>query len=131
MAISFDSSLANIDLAAASVREWCAGREYGEEFIAQIELVLVEALTNVIVHGYASQEGQPIELRWWDEGASVNIEIRDLGCPIEQLPGGELPDPSAESGRGWYIIRALMDRVTYQRQDGRNVLLLSKSVVPG
>ena len=130
LAINFDSSLANIDFAAASVRKWCVERGYGEDLIAQIELVLVEALTNVMVHGYARQEGQPIELRWWLEGSSLNIEVRDRGCPIEQLPGGELPDPSAESGRGWYIIRALMDRVTYLRQDGRNILLLSKSVAP-
>ncbi len=130
MAINFDSSLANIDLAAASVRDWCVRREYDEDLIAQIELVLVEALTNVIVHGYSRREGQPIELRWWDEGSSVNIEIRDCGSPIERLPGGELPDPSAESGRGWYIIRALMDGVTYRRQDGHNILLLSKSVAP-
>jgi serine/threonine-protein kinase RsbW len=131
MGIDFDSALANIDHAASAVRDWCVAQNYAEDLIAQIELVLVEALTNVVVHGYSCREDQPIELRWWHEGASVFIEIRDRGYPIDELPSGDLPDPSAESGRGWYIIRALMDQVTYRRQGGQNILALSKSLMTG
>lgn len=128
MQLEFESSLVNVDRAAAAVRDWCESHGWSADVIGQIELVLVEALTNVIVHAYDKLDGQPISLDWWRQDHQMLIEIRDKGQPITEVPVGELPDPEAESGRGWYIIRALADTVVYRREAEENILLLGKSV---
>ncbi len=128
MRIRFDSSLDNVDHAAAAIRDWCEARDWPPNLISQIELVVVEALTNVIVHAYDQHAGQPIEVCWWPEHRRLLIEIRDKGQPIIELPPGELPDPEAESGRGWYIIRALVESIDYRRELEENVLLLGKTI---
>lgn len=128
MEIEFDSSLANVDYAAAVLRDWCEARGLSSDVTAQIELALVEALTNVVVHAYARCEGKPIALQWCRDDDYLQIEIRDEGRPIDALPEGELPEPEAESGRGWYIIRALVDSVAYRREDGWNILVLRKAM---
>lgn len=128
MQIQFDSSLSNVDHAATAVRDWCEAHGWTADVISQIELVVVEALTNVIVHAYDKLDGQPIELCWWRDNERMLIEIRDKGQPIVELPPGELPDTEAESGRGWYIIRALVDTIVYRREFEQNILLLGKIV---
>lgn len=128
MHVRLESSLTNVDPVASAIRSWCESHDLPSAMTGQIELVVVEAVTNVIVHAYRKLAGQPIEISWWREGERLLIEMRDHGRPIAVLPEGELPDPEAESGRGWYIIRSLMDTVAYRREQEENILLLGKTV---
>lgn len=129
MHLRFESSLVNVDHAAAAIRSWCQVNEVAPAIAGQIELVLVEAVTNVIVHAYDKLAGQPIDVSWWRDGRRLLIEMRDRGQPIATVPEGILPDPDAESGRGWYIIRSLADSVDYRREHQENVLVLCKDLV--
>jgi anti-sigma regulatory factor (Ser/Thr protein kinase) len=60
----------------------------------------------------------------------VAVVIRDRGgsLPRHLLEGGATPDAAAESGRGWHIIRAWTDTVTYAREAKENVLTLTRRV---
>lgn len=129
--LQFDSILSNVDYAAVAVRAWCELSKLPAEMAWQIELVVVEAITNIIVHAYANRPDRPIRLAWLQDAEQLLIEIRDRGKPLPAIPESDLPDPEAEAGRGWPIIRACADTVSYRRENKENILILGKSLGVG
>ena len=93
-----------------------------------VELVLAEALNNIVEHACDRQCGKIYML--------LNLGPQDLHCRIEDngrpmsdgsLPSGELQlfDPSgevAEGGFGWFLIRTLSHDLNYRRIGERNQL---------
>lgn len=96
----------------------------------QLTCAVVEAVNNCLAHAYRGEGGQPVTLRWIPGAGSVAVEIRDHGIPMPvPLPGAaKAPQPSAESGRGWLIIRQWTDRVDYAREGDENVLTLTRTL---
>jgi len=92
------------------------------------EIVLAEALNNVVEHAYAETEGE-IEVSVYRDAARIRCEIVDVGLPMPgfTLPAGHLRpvDPAEqlpEGGFGWFLIRALARDLEYRRVDGCNRL---------
>ena len=92
-----------------------------------LNLVLTEALTNVIKH--AECENQALRVCISIEGNSLSIQVHDqgLGFDIESVRCPE-PDELCERGRGIFIIRHLMDSVDYRKTDKGNVLEMKKEL---
>lgn len=90
------------------------------------EIVLAEALNNVVEHAYARSRG-PIEVEVQLTADALDCHIFDRGLPLpgNRLPGRE-PRHSAETlpegGFGWQLIRALATELDYRRVDGVNHL---------
>lgn len=101
-----------------------------------ILLAIQEMLTNVLRHGYAGAEEEPLVLRMeaCDEGFSV--ELRDRATAFNPLEY-EIPDlsqeveecPDTPGGYGIVIVRMVMDEIDYVREDGWNVLRMTKSAM--
>ena len=96
-----------------------------------LELVLAEALNNVVEHAYRDQGHGRIEMDiavWFN---SIHCTLRDWGAP---MPNGCLPparrhapdrlDMQAlpEGGFGWALIRDMTRDLTYRRQGRMNRL---------
>lgn len=94
------------------------------------QIVLAEALNNIVEHAYASSPGGEIELTLWRDGPGLSCRIVDAGVPMPQghLPAGALPPvdrPLAdlpEGGFGWHLIRTLSQDLAYFHAGGRNTL---------
>lgn len=101
-----------------------------------IELALAEALTNIVQHGFGSQQGDPVRLRVRDGAAALEIDLWDRGRPI---PSARLlqADPSTtfqfdptnlaelpEGGMGLALIKAAFHEVRYGSRNGVNRLHL-------
>ena len=93
-----------------------------------VELVLAEALNNVVEHAYAGRNGQ-IELTIQRSQSGLRCAIVDEGHPMPNgtLPTGNLDaafssDSLPEGGFGWHLIRSLSHDLRYDRQKGRNHL---------
>ncbi|MCB1406715.1 MAG: ATP-binding protein [Rhodobacteraceae bacterium] len=96
--------------------------------LATVELILAEALNNVVEHAYADGAG-PVELSVEMRGHELACKIVDSGRP---MPTGDAPDPPLpvidppvempEGGFGWHIIRCLTSELTYHRDRERNTL---------
>jgi serine/threonine-protein kinase RsbW len=92
------------------------------------ELVLAEALNNIVEHAYAEYHG-PIEMCVNRSSGRLYFEVVDQGIP---MPNGALPPGLAqqididqdlpEGGFGWFLIRLLTENLTYRRVDARNHL---------
>jgi serine/threonine-protein kinase RsbW len=92
------------------------------------EIVLAEALNNVVEHAYSRHRGE-IEVTVRVAAGSLLCTISDhgLAMPGEAAPAGRLPEALndtdlPEGGFGWHMIRALSCDLAYRRVDGRNEL---------
>lgn len=89
------------------------------------EVVLAEALNNIVEHAYACAGGE-IELTLRLNGADLTCRITDSGRPMpgHRLPEGRPAPPEclAEGGYGWHLIRSLSRDLAYDRVEGRNRL---------
>ena len=98
-----------------------------------LELVLAEALNNIVEHAFAPIPEGHIEIGVTVHDARLTCAIRDngLAMPGELLPRGHLPDLDVETsdlpegGFGWHMIRSLTSDLTYCRSDGFNLLTFS------
>lgn len=98
-----------------------------EELAYHINLVLTEAMANAIQH---ANEGDPdkevhITITILDRNLNIKVYDQGQGFDISSLPQ---PDHLDDHGRGVYIIRTLMDQVTYRRHNGGHVLEMVKSL---
>ncbi len=89
------------------------------------EIVLAEALNNIVEHAYADGKGE-IELTICLNRQGLNCKIVDHGAPMPDgaLPSGVLgsPDDLPEGGFGWHLIRTLSEDLSYARVAGQNQL---------
>jgi serine/threonine-protein kinase RsbW len=82
-----------------------------QEVVADIELALTEACTNVLDHATDTDE---YEVSAGIDGTLCIIEVIDRGGGFDDSTQGLVDaEPSAEDGRGIQLIRALVDKVTF------------------
>ncbi|MFC3118799.1 ATP-binding protein [Jhaorihella thermophila] len=97
-----------------------------------IEIVLAEAINNVVEHAYGQSEPGPIHISCSLRNDRLDIRINDEGRPLpdERLPPGRVADVDVplndlpEGGFGWFLIRSLATEVRYDRCGTRNQLSL-------
>lgn len=98
----------------------------------EIELIISEAFSNVVVHGYDGHgEGDVIIDVSVDEQKKLFLKVRDWGKPFRGPDTESLdlhPDLYMESGRGIFIISQLVDRFSYEHEDGENTLQIEKDL---
>jgi len=88
------------------------------------ELVLAEALNNIVEHGQVPPEA-PVLVNWAEhEVLQITITDRGRPCPQSVIDGATLPDPDdmPEGGFGWAMIRMLCQDLTYRHERGQNTL---------
>jgi serine/threonine-protein kinase RsbW len=105
----------------------CLLRSLTEDARGTVEIVIAEALNNIVEHAYANGVGEiELQLKW--SGGKLSVLITDRGHPMPggNLPEGQLPpadpDDLPEGGFGWFLIRSLSQDLRYCRADGRNHL---------
>lgn len=111
----------------------------GAQVCGTAELVLAEALNNIVEHAYAPGRPGPVSVTAQIGARDLHLLLRDRG---RRLPGGRPPDgrcpesdvPRAtipEGGFGWFLIRDLARSVAYHRRNGENHLILRLALTPG
>lgn len=98
-----------------------------------LALVLEEVLTNVIRHGYGAEAQGGIDVSAEICNGKLRLEVRDGARPFDPFSAA-LPDLDGDlaerpvGGLGIFLVRRLMDRVEYQRQEQENVLVMEKQL---
>jgi serine/threonine-protein kinase RsbW len=110
-------------------------QEYGfsDEAILDTQLATEEAIANVITHGYG-KPGEEIIISCTVSRDRVEVQIADsaprfdpLAVPEPDLDG-TLEDRSV-GGLGVFLIRQVMDEISYRYENGKNILVLVKKMV--
>jgi serine/threonine-protein kinase RsbW len=97
----------------------------------QLALAVDEASTNVIEHAYAGAGDRVFELRFWDDGAEMRIDVVDDGATVDprSVPKVDLERYASErrtGGLGMHLMGRIMDSVTFSRAARRNVCCMVK-----
>lgn len=105
-----------------------------EACFPRIELLVEEVLTNVFKYAYTGGQGEA-QLACEIEGGMLCLQVADHGSPFNPLdsPPPNLSDDIDErsvGGLGIYFVREMVDAISYERRDGRNILTLSVTVSP-
>jgi serine/threonine-protein kinase RsbW len=91
------------------------------------ELALSEAFTNSVKHGRGKGMASDISIDFEAGPDGLTIRIKDSNPPFSleySPPSGD--DRYRSSGYGLYIIHRVMDDVRYSRENGCNIMTLSK-----
>lgn len=128
--LTIGSEIAEIPRVSDLLEEAMQAHGFSSEETLDTQLAVEEAITNVIVHGYG-KAGETVAITCRFEQGFMEIVIADTARPFDPL---SLPDPDLDAGMderrigglGVYLIRQVMDTVSYQYKDGRNILTLTK-----
>ena len=135
-----DSNLENIPLIGMSVNRLCSSVSFSDIDSFNIELCVVEAITNSIKHSCCGESGHEIKVVFTLTKEDVTLDISDTGAcsmnpevldqAVIKPPGDDITDIEciAEGGRGLGIMKEIMDSVTYRSEEGENRLTLVKKL---
>ena len=111
------------------------GEELGLDMELQMNLNLVmeEMVSNVIFYAYPQEKKAEIELVAESDGKELTFVLSDRGKEFDPTLK-EDADPNVNpidreiGGMGIYIVKNIMNEVTYQRLEGKNLLTMNKEI---
>ena len=97
----------------------------------QMNLAMEEAVVNVMSYAYPADTVGDVTIEAVTIADQLQFTITDCGTPFDPTAKEDVdPTLSAEErpigGLGIHLVRQLMDSITYERIDGKNVLTLRK-----
>jgi anti-sigma regulatory factor (Ser/Thr protein kinase) len=105
------------------------------QVVFRLDLVLTEAVTNVLDHAYLDHATGRIELIGSVDEGDVQIDLIDDGQPFD--PTARAPvvlprslDEATPGGLGIHLIHQYTSRLEYRRDDARNVLRFRLPIQP-
>jgi len=104
-------------------------------FTLNLNLVLEEAFSNIVNYAYTDTNKHLIGIRFEMNDPILTVQITDDGRPYDPTlnkdPDLTLPVEQREiGGLGIYLIKQVMDQVTYERSGNKNKLILKKAITP-
>lgn len=129
MVLRLHSTPMSVRAALMQVREALQSAAVPGSDLGRLELVLAEAMNNIVEHAYLDSPDGRIVVRLTRDPDALSCEIIDTGTamPDDALPQGDHPmlpsiDDLPEGGFGWFMIRELAETLRYNRRSGRNCL---------
>lgn len=98
-----------------------------------LNLALEEAVTNVIMYAYPKGTDGLVDIEAIIREHSLSFVISDSGQPFDPTaqPDADVSQ-SIENrqvgGLGIYLVRSIMDNVSYERNGGKNILSMTKNI---
>jgi len=129
--ISFPSGIEYLDKVEAITVQVTSKLGFTESDTDDMSIAVTEMFNNAIHHGNKYDLNKKVTIRFVVQKASLIISIRDQGTGF--IPD-EIKNPLApenllsENGRGIYLVRHLMDNVTFNIDDQGSEVLLYKAL---
>ena len=130
--VSFEipAELEQIQKVSEKIEQCMKSHGWGEDAVLDVQLAVEEAVTNSILHGYDGTSGT-IAIRIETTPHYITVEVADDAPAFDPL---SVPDPDIDAdledrqigGLGIFLIRRVMDEVTYRFDGKRNILVLVK-----
>ena len=103
------------------------------ELKMNLNLVMEEMVSNVIFYAYPEGKTADIELLAESDGKELTFVLSDRGKEFDPTMK-EDADPDVNpivrdiGGMGIFIVKNIMNEVTYQRLEGKNLLTMTKTI---
>lgn len=128
--ISLACEIEQVRPAAQAVSAYLAGKGLSDAELMACELALVEACNNAVLYVMPSRQFDPIQIEVDCNDVEIEIRIHDHTDGFELPEEVVLAEQESESGRGLFLMKSLMDQVSYRRLMGDNTLTMKKSRLP-
>ena len=133
--LELTNRLEEIEKLPVLLEEICSQWQLPVSVAASLNLVLEEAVVNVIQYAYPEgEEGTlTIDVEWKEQEQLLQFTLSDAGKPFDPTA---VPDADASlsveerpiGGLGIFLIRQMMDCVEYRYYNNRNVLVMQKRI---
>ncbi len=128
MKLEFDAISSNESFARQAVSSFASSLDPTLEEIADLRVIISEAVTNCIVHAYRSSPGKVYISVQMLSDRRLKIKIKDKGCGIENIEECMQPlfttDTSGErGGMGFAIMKAFSEKFKVKSYPGKGTLL--------
>ena len=103
-----------------------------EMTVMQIALAVEEVFVNIASYSYPDSEGDAeVTVERLTDPLAIRITFEDSGIPFDPLnaPQPDVNLPAEErpiGGLGIFLVRELMDDVSYRYENGKNILAFEK-----
>ena len=131
--IQIKNQVQELDNVARFVEE--IGEELGLDMELQMNLNLVmeEMVSNVIFYAYPEGSDATIDLTAESDGKELTFVLSDQGREFDPTKKEDTdmdvnPAERELGGMGIFIVKNIMNRVTYQRLEGKNLLTMKKEI---
>ena len=99
----------------------------------ELNLAVEEAVVNVMEYAYPQGETGEVTIEVSLADGKLDINIIDSGAPFDPTqksdPDTSLPvEERSIGGLGIFLVRQVMDTVSYRRDDGKNILTFTKNI---
>lgn len=103
----------------------------------QLDIAVEEIYVNIAHYAYEKEGAGWAEIMLsqteYEGSPAIEVRFTDAGIPYDPLAK---PDPDVTlslqerpiGGLGIYMVKKSMDRMTYERKDGKNILVLTKKL---
>ena len=131
--IKLKNQVGELEHVAVFIEEICEELGLSMEMQMNLNLVMEEMVTNVIFYAYPQDEEADIELLAMSDGKEVTFVLSDQGKEFDPTAkdDNDLSVNPAErdlGGMGIFIVKNIMNKVTYQRLEGKNLLTMTKGI---
>ena len=139
--LRFIPTLENAQWATIAVRQIAAALldtleaasiEDHDAFLSEIELATGEACCNAVKHGPEKGKREiQVSVMFNQKESNFIIAVSDGNQTYDFSEREPDFDSLPESGYGLYIMRKMMNKVSYRREKGRNIVTMEKEILQG
>ena len=127
------NEISEINKLAIFIEELGEELDLAPDLVFNLNLVLEEAVSNVILYAFSKEEQQEISLVASMLDNNLVFVLTDSGKEFDptKIPDADVTLSAEErniGGLGIFLIRQIMNKVEYQRINGKNLLTLSKEL---
>ena len=130
--LRIDNQVSELHKLTAFIERVCQSAGADSATAMSINLAMEEAVSNIIFYAYPNGEtGHSITVRYSKEGRELHFSIYDRGIPFDPTAriDADISLKAEEreiGGLGIFLVKQIMDRVTYERRGDENILNLTK-----
>ncbi len=129
--ISFPSSIENLEKIEQLSTQISADAGFDESTIDDISIALTELVNNAIHHANKDNPDKKVTVIFTVDEKKLSVSISDQGEGFTPKNVGNPLDPDnlmADSGRGLYLVEALMDSVDYNISNTGTEVIITKNL---
>lgn len=130
LTLQLPSALSSVDTVEERAEAFAKKAGLDDDSACQVAMVTREAAANAILHGNKSDPEKLLTVTFDLSGEALKIQLADEG---EGFDPGAVPDPLSpegllrSSGRGIFLMRAIMDEVHFrQLHPGTEITLVKR-----
>ncbi len=131
---TYKAKLEELDTICEDIESFCEKAAVDTNSKFALNLCVDEIYTNIVMYGYKGDESQEVEIELEKVGDEIQTTICDNAPAFDPTTETSAPDISSDidtrdiGGLGVFFIKKNMDRVSYKRENNKNVLTMAKKI---